>query len=99
MDLRTKKILLIKRPSGELVKDCFKIEAEAVPKPDQNEILIKILKEMLSESIEIPMGDMVKKKNETTYFDYLKKFKPGDTGYINAVLIEKVQNELGAEIK
>jgi NADPH-dependent curcumin reductase CurA len=43
MSIRSKKILLIKRPSGELGKECFSIENGTVPNPSKNEISVRTL--------------------------------------------------------
>ena len=43
MSIPSKKILLIKRPSGELLTECFKIVEESVPQPAKNEILVKTI--------------------------------------------------------
>lgn len=62
--------------------------------------LIGIIKPLFEISIQVTTGGQSEdKKGNITYWDGIKELKPGDKGYIDAVLMEKVRNELGMEIK
>ena len=56
--------------------------------------LIQILKPEFGKKITVPFGESIKKKDRITYTEYLKEFEPGDVGYVQAILLDKIQNEL-----
>lgn len=70
-----------------------------VSKYEGDEILIKIIKPIFKESIDIMLGETKEDKKKLTFIDNVETLKPGDKGYIDAVLIEKIRNEMGMEIE
>ncbi|MBL7132125.1 MAG: PTS sugar transporter subunit IIA [Candidatus Omnitrophica bacterium] len=66
--------------------------------------LVKTLTNTFTTPFKTMMGDTKEVKNKkgnivkTIHSSYLQTFNPGDEGYIDAVLIDKVRNQLGMEI-
>jgi hypothetical protein len=61
--------------------------------------LAEAIKPYFEQPIKTMTGGMYKdEEGNTVYWDGIKELKPGDEGYIEVVLLEKIRNELGMEI-
>lgn len=64
-----------------------------------DDILINFITPYFSEPVEIVEGTSKKVKNTLIFSDEYIVLKKGDKGYINAVLLNKLQNQMGMEIE
>jgi hypothetical protein len=64
-----------------------------------DETLISIIKPLLETSITIMTGGHSKVDNEIINYSKSVNLEPGDTGYIEAVLIERIRNQYGMEVE
>ena len=60
-----------------------------------DETLIQYIKPYFEQSVETIYSKVEGEKDATVYVE----LKPGDSGYISAVLLDKLQNELGMEVE
>jgi len=60
--------------------------------------LVGIIKPYFTKVVETVVGETKKPKTKTISTSRMVTLKPGDDSYIDSVLIEKIQNELGLDI-
>jgi hypothetical protein len=76
------------------------VEKEKVVGILGDETLTGIIRPLFETPVTIMTGGKdINAEGEEVYSDGVKDLKPGDTGYIEAVLIERIRNQYGMEVE